>query len=98
MNSFAALDSDNEDEVVVVVQKPKKEAKVAPVVAAVVAPVKAAAASSSKPVKAAGGNGPPKAPKGRFHFYKIQTNTFVIHATVQRESASVTTIIEYWKY
>ena len=73
MNSFAALDSDSEDEVVV--QKPvKKEvAKAAP--AAVVAPVKAAPASSAKPVKAAGAPSAPKAPKGNEHL--------IISSTVQ---------------
>lgn len=62
MNSFAALDSDNEDEIVV--QKPAKKeaAKVAPAVVA--APVKAAPASSAKPVKAAGAPAAPRAPKG----------------------------------
>lgn len=64
MNSFAALDSDNEDEVVV--QKPsKKEAvKAAPV--APVAPVKAAPASSAKPVKAANAPSAPRAPRGNY--------------------------------
>jgi hypothetical protein len=64
MNSFAALDSDNEDEIVV--QKPAKKeaAKVAPAVVA--APVKAAPASSAKPVKAAGAPAAPRAPKGNF--------------------------------
>lgn len=63
MNSFAALDSDNEDEVVV--QKPAKKeaAKAAP--AATVAPVKAAPAASTKPVKAAGEKSAPKAPRGK---------------------------------
>ena len=63
MNSFAALDSDNEDEIVV--QKPAKKeaAKVAPAVVA--APVKAAPASSAKPVKAAGAPAAPRAPKGK---------------------------------
>ena len=64
MNSFAALDSDNEDEVVV--QKPAKKeaAKAAP--AATVAPVKAAPAASTKPVKAAGAQSAPKAPRGNY--------------------------------
>jgi hypothetical protein len=64
MNSFAALDSDNEDEVVV--QKPSKKeaAKAAP--AAVVVPAKSvpAAKPAKEAGKAAGANAPPKAPKG----------------------------------
>ena len=62
MNSFAALDSDNEDDVPVVKTKPvKKEAAKAAPVPVVVAPVKAAA-SSAKGSKVPGA---PSAPKVR---------------------------------
>ena len=62
MNSFSALDSDNEDEVIVVKSKPvKKEAtKAAPAPAVVaVAPVKAVA-SSARPPKVPGASTTPK--------------------------------------
>ena len=62
MNSFAALDSDNEDEVPVVKTKPvKKEVAKAAPAPVVVAPVKAVA-SSAKGAKVPGA---PSAPKVR---------------------------------
>ena len=62
MNSFAALDSDNEDDVPVVKTKPvKKEAVKAAPAPAVVAPVKAAE-KSAKPARVPGA---PQAPKVR---------------------------------
>ena len=64
MNSFAALDSDNEDEVVV--QKPAKKEVVKATPAPVVAPVKAAPASSAKPAKTGNAPSAPKAPKGNY--------------------------------
>lgn len=69
MNSFAALDSDNEDEIVA--QKPAKKETVKAVPAAVVAPVKAAPASSAKPVKATGAPAAPRAPKGNKHMITL---------------------------